>query len=209
MSHAPRPPAAGLRSASKGDPSGPLVYDVRRLGRRAGAMRESVRQDVPAPAGLGTDLVGVREGSPLEVDVRLESVTEGVLVTGTVTATIAGECARCLDPISQPLVVDLQELFAWPDSVTDETTDEDELPRIWDDRLDLEPAVRDAVVLALPWTPVCRPDCPGLCPTCGVRWDDLPDDHTHEVLDPRWAALAAFTDGEPDTEIDRTTNRGE
>ena len=56
--------------------------------------------------------------------------------------------------------------------------------------------VRDAVVLGLPWTPLCRPDCTGLCPTCGQRLDTLPDDHTHETIDPRWAALRALADGD-------------
>ena len=57
------------------------------------------------------------------------------------------------------------------------------------DLIDLEPAVRDAIVLTLPTNPLCRPDCPGLCPECGVHFDDLPADHSHEAADPRWAAL--------------------
>jgi uncharacterized protein len=161
---------------------------VRPLGRRPGSMRTD-RRSLPAPAALGSDLIGVPDGAPLTVDVRLESVTEGVLVTGTVTAPLAGECARCLDPITDELVVDLMELFAYPDSVTDETSGEDEVHRIENDLLDLEPVVRDSVVLGLPWTPLCNPDCAGLCSTCGQRLDDLPEDHSHETLDPRWAAL--------------------
>ena len=172
----------------RADPRSPYVYDVRPLGRRPGSMRED-RRRVPAPSGLGGDLIGVPEGAPLAVDVRLESVTEGVLVTGTVTAPLAGECARCLDPITDELVVDLVELFAYPDSVTDETTDDDELPRVVDERVDLEQTVRDAVVLDLPLAPLCTDDCPGLCPECGERRADLGPDHGHETLDPRWAAL--------------------
>lgn len=156
-------------------------------------MRED-RRSVPAPAALGTDVIGVPDGAPLAVDVRYESVTEGVLVTGTVTASLRGECARCLEPITDELVVDIVELFAYPDSVTDETTGEDEVHRIDGDYLDIEPVVRDSIVLGLPWTPLCRPDCAGLCPTCGQRFDDLPADHAHETLDPRWAALAALRD---------------
>jgi uncharacterized protein len=159
-------------------------------------MRE-YRRSVPAPAGLGLDFVGVPEGAPLVIDVRLESVSEGVLATGTVTTQQVGECGRCLDPVSDELVVDLVELFAYPDSATEATTSSDEILRLQGDYLDLEPVVRDAVVLGLPWTPLCRPDCGGLCPTCGQRVDDLPAGHTHEVLDPRWAALAAFTDAAP------------
>jgi uncharacterized protein len=97
--------------------------------------------------------------------------------------------------------VDVVELFAWPDSVTDETTSADEVHRIVGDYLDIEPVVRDGVVLGLPWTPLCRPDCAGLCPTCGQRLDDLPAGHAHETIDPRWAGLAKFADdaAEPDS----------
>src|SRR5690348_6878595 len=174
-----------------------FVFDVREVGRRAGAARD-YRRSVPAPAGLGFDLVGVAEDAPIQLDLRLESVTEGVLVTGTVTASMQGECGRCLDPISDELSVAVCELFAWPNSVTDETTEQDEVHRIVGDHLDVEPVVRDLVVLGLPWTPLCRPDCAGLCPDCGQRLDDLPAGHTHEKLDPRWAALAAFAAPEGD-----------
>jgi uncharacterized protein len=171
----------------------PFVFELRELGRRAGALRE-YRRSVPAPAGLGSDLVGVPDGAPLALDLRLESVTEGVLVTGTVTAPITGQCGRCLEPVTDELTVEIVELFAYPDSATDETTEEDEIHRIDGETLDVEPAVRDAVVLGLPWTPLCRPDCAGLCPTCGQRLDELPDGHTHETIDPRWAGLARFTE---------------
>ena len=157
-------------------------------------MRED-RRRVPAPAELGSELIGVPEGAPLAVDVRLESVTEGVLVSGTVTAPVRGECARCLDPITDELVVDIVELFAYPDSATDETSGEDEVHRIDGDLLDIEPVVRDTIVLGLPWTPLCRPDCAGLCPTCGARLDEVQDGHSHETIDPRWAALQALADG--------------
>jgi uncharacterized protein len=171
----------------------PFVFDLRELGRRAGSLRE-YRRSVPAPAGLGLDLVGVSEGAPLVLDLRLESVTEGVLVTGTVTAPISGQCGRCLDPISDELAVDVCELFAYRNSATDETTEQDEIHRIDGELLDVEPVVRDAVVLGLPWTPLCRPDCAGLCPTCGQRLDDLPAGHAHDVIDPRWAGLAGLAE---------------
>jgi uncharacterized protein len=166
----------------------PFAFDLRELGRRAGSLRE-YRRSVPAPAGLGLELIEVPEAAPLALDLRLESVTEGVLVTGTVSAPIAGQCGRCLDPVSDELSVDFVELFAYPNSATEETTEEDEIHRINGDLLDVEPVVRDAVVLGLPWTPLCRPDCAGLCPTCGQRLDELPAGHAHELIDPRWAAL--------------------
>lgn len=166
-----------------------MLVDTRELGRRPGSMRRVRRQD-PAPAGFGLDLIAVPEGATLDLDLRLEAVAEGVLVSGTVAAPVVGECGRCLAPISDTVVVELQELFAYPDSTTVATTEDDEVSRLEDDYCDLEPVVRDAVVLELPLTPLCRDDCPGLCPACGVHWDNLPDDHTHDVVDPRWAGLA-------------------
>ena len=180
-----------LKAQSGPDARSPFVFDLRELGRRPGAMRE-YRRRVPSPAGLGTDLIGVPEGTPLVLDVRLESVTEGVLATGTVTGRLQGQCARCLDPAADDLVVDLVELFAYPDSATEETSEEDEVQRLEGDHLDIEPVVHDAIVLGLPWTPLCRPDCAGLCPDCGQRLENLPADHAHEQLDPRWAALTAL-----------------
>ena len=150
----------------------------------------TVERVIAAPKGLGLEIIQVPEGADLRLDLRLESVSEGVLVTGTVSGSAEGECARCLRPVSIELSVDIQELFAYPDSTTDATTEQDEVGRIQGDLIDLEPAVRDAVVLALPTRPLCRDDCPGLCPGCGAHWDDLPADHGHdERIDPRWAAL--------------------
>ena len=126
----------------------------------------SLTRTVPGPAEparLGLDTIHVAAGRPIELDLRLESVTEGVYVSGTVNAGLVGECARCLDPLTDEVTIELGELYAYPDSVTDETTEADELPRVVGDYLDLEQTVRDAVVLALPLAPLCRPDCPGLC----------------------------------------------
>jgi uncharacterized protein len=174
------------------DPRSPLVLDTRELPRRPGALRP-VKRVVSAPADLGLELIGVPEGAELSLDLSLQSVSEGVLVSGTVTGPLEGECGRCLRPISASLVVPIQELYAYADSTTEETTEEDEVGRMDGDLIDLEPALRDAVVLELPTNPVCREDCPGLCPECGVRWDDLPADHSHEQGDPRWAGLSQLT----------------
>jgi uncharacterized protein len=170
------------------DPSSPWVIDTRKLGRRPGAMR-SYHRDVPAPAGLGLDVIGISQGDELALDVRLESVMEGVLASGTAAAPLAGQCARCLDPVVDQLEVELTELFAYPDTATDESTDPDEVSRVVDDLVDLEPVVRDAVLLALPQAPLCRDDCLGLCPECGEKWVELGTDHRHETIDSRWAAL--------------------
>jgi uncharacterized protein len=170
------------------DPRRPLVLDVRELGRRAGSMKR-VQREVPAPADLGLELARVPDGAPVELDLRLEAVVEGVLVSGTATAPVRAECGRCLEPVRDEVTVDIQELFAYADSTADGSADDDEVGRLAGDLLDLEPAVRDAIVLALPLSPLCRDDCRGLCSGCGARWDDLPAEHTHDTLDPRWAAL--------------------
>lgn len=170
------------------DPSGPWVIDIRDLGRRPGAMR-TYHREAPAPAGLGSDVIRVPEGGDLRVDVRLESVMEGVLVSGTAVAEITGECGRCLDPMTDRLEVALTELFAYPESTTDDTTEPDEVSRIVADLVDLEPVLRDAVILALPQVPLCRQDCPGLCPECGERRAELGPDHGHERINHRWAVL--------------------
>jgi uncharacterized protein len=164
------------------DPRAPLVFDMHELGRRPGAMTRLSRT-VPAPADLDLDVVGVPEGSDLELVGRFESVVEGVLASGTARARLAGECVRCLDDIESDLEVEFQELYVYAGRDADEDT-----RRLEGDLLDLEPVLRDAVVLALPLQPTCRPDCPGLCPECGVRLAEEPG-HGHEVSDARWAAL--------------------
>jgi uncharacterized protein len=173
------------------DARAPLVLDIRDLPRSPGAMRE-LHRVASAPADLGLELVGVPQGADLVLDLRAQSVSEGVYVSGDVTVPLVGECGRCLRPIDDTLTVSIAELYAYQHSTTEETTEEDEVGRVQDDLIDLEPAVRDAVVLALPVNPVCREDCPGLCPDCGVAWDDLPADHSHPRVDSRWAALSTL-----------------
>ncbi|MBA2531842.1 MAG: DUF177 domain-containing protein [Nocardioidaceae bacterium] len=160
------------------------MLDTRELGRRPGAQRQ-VSWIEPAPAGLGIDMLHVPPGSDLELELRLEAVMEGVLVTGTARAQVAGECVRCLLPVEDGVVVDLQELFVYDPT----EVDDDDVSRLEGDLLDLESVVRDAVVLALPFNPVCEPDCAGLCPTCGARLADEPAHGHDEQIDPRWSAL--------------------
>lgn len=172
------------------DPRAPLVIDTHDLGRRAGSER-GVQRTVPAPADLGVEMLHVPAGSPLELDLRLEAVLEGVLVTGTVTGELTGECVRCLEPIEDEVEVDLTELYVYDAQEGDEETS-----TLEGDLLDLEPAVRDAVVLELPLQPLCQDDCPGLCPECGVRLLDEPGHHHEAPTDPRWASLGALKDDE-------------
>lgn len=164
------------------------MLDTRELGRRPGSQRE-VTLSVPAPADLGIDVLLVPEGSPVDIDLRLEAVMEGVLVTGTARAGLDGECARCLEEIHDDVEVTFQELYVYAEHQTSHDED-DEVSRLEDDLLDLEPQLRDAVVLTLPFQPLCTEDCPGLCPECGARLAGDPDHGHDEPIDPRWAALA-------------------
>lgn len=174
-----------------GQLSSPFVVNVARLGRRPGAMVALQEQRV-TPERIGLDLVAIPPDTAVELDLRVESVSEGVLVTGAVSAPTAGECARCLRPLTGDIEVELTELFAYPDSTTDATTDDDEVGRVVDDAVDLEQAIVDAVGLALPLSPLCDPDCPGLCPDCGVALAGAEPGHHHDKIDPRWAKLAGM-----------------
>ncbi|MGG7509512.1 YceD family protein [Plantibacter sp. YIM 135249] len=135
---------------------------------------------------MGEGLVAVTEGSTISEHVRFESVHEGILVTGEVDATAVGECGRCLREIALPVEVEFQELFAYPGQ---EASDFE----VHDDHVDLESLVRDAVVLALPFQPVCQPDCPGLDPETGERLAEIPEENPRAETDPRWAALSSFS----------------
>ena len=157
-----------------------------------------LQQTVASPARIGLDLAGVATGALLDLDLRVESVSEGVLVSGTVSAPITGECSRCLTPFQDRIEVDLTELFAYPDSLTEATTEEDEVGRVVGDTVDLEQPIIDAVGLELPFSPVCRDDCPGLCPRCGVALATAEPGHHHDEIDPRWAKLTAMLGSDND-----------
>jgi len=162
-------------------------------------MRE-VSYTVPAPEGIGISAIGVPAGSDIELSIRLESVVEGVLVTGSAVVNLLGECSRCLDPIADQMDIDLQELYRYPEldaygrpnkDAVDDQDEDDETLYLDGDLLDLEPVLRDAVVLDLPIAPLCQEDCAGLCPECGFNLSEDPA-HSHDVIDPRWAALGAL-----------------
>jgi len=162
---------------------------------------QELRRTVTLPDDLGTDVILVKAGSPVEVEVRLESVVEGVLVTGSVSGTATGACVRCLDPVELDVVGTFQELFAYADRAAHHhevaaVPDEDDVHELVGDLIDLEPVLRDAIVPTLPFQPVCREDCPGLCSECGMRLADDPDHH-HEVIDPRWSALSGLLGDDP------------
>ncbi|GIH92414.1 DUF177 domain-containing protein [Planobispora siamensis] len=165
------------------DPRAPWVVSTHDLGRRPGSMRE-MHLTLPAPADVGVDMIGIPKDADVKLDLRLEAVMEGVLVTGTARSPLRGECARCLEPVTSETEVSFQELFFYSaeDAAEDDSLLDGEL-------LDLEPTFRDAVVLTLPLSPLCSEDCTGLCSQCGVRLADAEPDHGHEVIDARWAKL--------------------
>lgn len=174
------------------DPRSPLVINTHELGRRPGSM-QTMELTMPAPTDLGIELIGVPEDSPIELALRLEAVMEGVLATGRAWVSLTGECARCLEPIEDDLEVELQELYVYPES----DAGEDEASRMDGELFDLEPVLRDSVVLALPFRPVCQPECEGLCPECGVRLLDHAGHAHEERVDPRWASLSVLTTPAP------------
>jgi len=165
------------------------------------------QRTIPAPAGIGLEVIGIPVGAPIDLELRLESASEGVFVSGTAHAELVGECSRCLEPIADEVTVRLGELFAYPDTATVATTDEDEISRVVDDLIDTEQMVRDVFVLELPLVPLCQEDCRGLCPECGERWADLAPEHSHETLDARWAALRGRTTSSTDPEADAEERR--
>ena len=185
-------------------PRGALVFDMRSLSRQAGSAR--ARQlVVPAPEDLRLELARVPGGADVELDLRFEAVTEGILVTGSATAPLVGECARCLAPLASTVTASFTELYLYDGHDQhdgddqhewhDEYEEPDEERYLDGDLLDLEQAFRDAVVLALPLSPLCRDDCPGLCVECGVPLAQAGPGHRHEAApDPRWAALAQLDD---------------
>lgn len=170
------------------DTRSPLVIGLHELARRPGATR-TLETEVPAPAELAIEVIGVPQGAPLGLSLRLESVLEGVLVTGQVHAPLMGECVRCLGEVTETIDVDLSELYAYPGAMEIHPDDEEaeDIQEVVGDTIDLEQSVRDAVVLALPFQPYCRPDCAGLCGECGRNLNDEP--HDHDQVDIRWAGL--------------------
>ena len=183
-------PQSRKNPSARLDPRKPLVFSTLDLGRSPGS-EYSQKRTVPAPAYVQAGLAGVPEGSDVELDVRMEAVSEGVLVTATARAQVTGECARCLEPISEPVEVQCQELFAY---TADDGPDDAEGYPLQGDLLDFEPVLHDALVLALPLAPLCQEDCPGLCVECGAPLAQAGPDHGHSpAIDPRWASLQEAT----------------
>ena len=176
----------------------PFILNTHDLPRRAGEMKE-YQLDIPAHARIGVPLIAVPEGDLVELDVRLESVTEGVLASADIYAVAHGECIRCLDPVEVVIDRKIQELYRYEPTNEkgrkkrreddDVDLDGEEELQMEGDLMDLEIPVIDAIILTLPVNPLCSEECLGLCPECGEKWENLPEGHAHEVIDARWSGL--------------------
>ena len=183
-------------------PVQPLTWNVAGiLGEPPGSTRDY------ALAGIMIGLEDERRlADPIEGSVRFVRTNRGILVRGALSTTLAAECSRCLRPIEVPLDLRLdEEVLPSIDLDSGQPVNGDADPdvaRLTDHHeLELETLVREAIDLAEPIAPVCREDCPGLCPACGERLDDGTHDHPEELVDPRLAALQSFrVDAEPQTE---------
>lgn len=184
-----------------------FIFNAHDLPRRAGEMKE-YSFDITIPERMGLDVIAVEVGEAIHVDMRLESVSQGILVSAQISAVADGTCTRCLEPLEMQLHHRIQELYRYaPDKkvhtkaqrkaaeVDDLDVDEDLM--LEGDEIDLEGPIRDAIVLNLPINPLCQQDCPGLCSGCGVKWSLLESGHEHESVDPRWKALSDLEAGDP------------
>ncbi|MHB8669737.1 MAG: YceD family protein, partial [Acidimicrobiales bacterium] len=169
----------------------PFVLPVADLHHRPGARRGEVLSARLPGMALGRMGVEVPPDAEIGLEVVLEAVTDGILATGSVRATFRAECRRCLGPVGGTARAEFRELFE-PRPMEGETWP------LRHEEVDLEPLVRDALLLELPLAPLCRKDCRGLCPTCGADLNEgacacVPDDR-----DPRWAALDVWRAGQKD-----------
>lgn len=124
----------------------------------------------------------------LRGELRFSRNSRGILIQGTLQSRVVGECARCLTPIPIPVTLGIEELFSHPPSA--------DFPYSVDDTgiLDLAPLLREEAILAMPMGVLCRPDCAGLCPTCGQDLNQGACDCPPDDIDPRWAMLRAHLD---------------
>lgn len=182
----------------------PWSISISQLSLKPGKTQNIDNVVMPAPAGIGDNLVGIPEGTHVTVNGILESLADGILFTGTLSAPLDSECARCLEPIHTTITTHPVVFFTYEDQAPpqakfgegeevdiiasqDESDDTYPLPSgsIY---VNFESLLRDQLVGALPLQPLDREDCLGLCPQCGINLNDNPD-HTHEVVNIQWAAL--------------------
>lgn len=177
----------------------PWAIQVAQVGRRPGQTQQ-VDTDMPAPSGIGDEYFGIPEGSEVHFQGRIESLAEGLLLTGTATAGVKGACARCLKNLDQDWPVQFSAYFPYEEEAEDSASGDVDIDADDDEGedtyplfanatiMDLEAPLRDYFVESLPAQPLCKPDCLGLCPECGFDMNDDPT-HAHEKHDSRWSAL--------------------
>ena len=187
-------------------PQNPFLFNTHDLPRRAGEMRE-YELTIDKHEALGFEVLAIAQDEPIEIDLKIESVAEGVLATASVRTIASGECGRCLDPVEYDVDESFQELYEYTEDPRrarkkdkhkkrepEELDDEDEVRQMAGDVIDLDGPIRDAIILNLPINPLCDQDCQGLCQDCGQKWADLPQDHDHGATDIRWAGLESLKD---------------
>jgi uncharacterized protein len=177
-----------------------LAVNVRELLNQPGAHKHVVQRGLVPE--MTTPVAWVEPDAEVTVDAEVESVVEGLLVTGQVSVRAKLECARCLRVVDHDLLVDVRELFALdPREAAD-----DGYAVLADDRVPLDAMARDAIVLAFPAAPLCRPDCAGLCQPCGADRNVTDCGHEQGPIDPRWSTLADL--GLDARRLDENRNRG-
>ena len=175
----------------KSNSQSPFKVNLHELPRRAGEMK-NYHLEFAAPEPIGTPMLAIKSGELLVIDFKAEAVSDGVLISGRIVSSAEGECGRCLDELKEDVDQEFRELFLYESRKSDNEEDDDELFAMDGDIADIEIPIRDAVVLAMPLNPLCRPDCLGLCSECGERMEKLGPDHTHVKVDPRWSGLAGW-----------------
>lgn len=169
----------------------PFKVNLHELPRRAGEMK-NYHLEFVSPEPIGTPMLAIKTGEPLVVDFKAEAVSDGVLISGRIVSLAEGECGRCLEELKEDVDQEFRELFLYESRKSENEEDDDELFAMDGDIADIEVPIRDAVVLAMPLNPLCKPDCLGLCSECGERMEKLGPDHSHEKVDPRWSGLAGW-----------------
>ncbi len=193
----------------------PFLFNTHDLPRRPGEMRE-YELTIDSHEELGFEVLSIAADEPIDIDLRIESVAEGILATATVRTEASGECGRCLDAVFYGVDESFQELYEYvedprqarkknkpgkkrPQKNDEEDLDEDLVRQMDGEMIDLDGPIRDAIILNLPINPLCTADCPGLCPDCGIKWIELPEDHAHAPVDIRWAGLESWGGTQPPT----------
>ena len=166
----------------------PLLVNALELLRRPGSSKQFTFPADPSMIEIESSVIVPY--STIDVDLTVESLTDGVVVNGSIRAAFQGECRRCLRPLEGFIDVEVHELYQV------QVTDPDAFP-IEGDQINLVPMVRETVLLELPEAPVCRPDCAGLCPQCGIDLNTGTCDCVSESIDPRWAVLDSLRDEFP------------